>query len=195
MRTKNKLVYSVGVNDADYETQKRASGSKSSWYCPYYKRWSDILKRCYSEKYQASKLTYIGCSVCEDWLTFSNFKSWMEQQDWEGKHLDKDIIKRGNKVYSPEFCVFVGRIVNVFMNSNAAKRGEYPLGVSWDNRKNSFIGLCCNPFTKKQERLGYFNCPNEAHKAWKARKHEHACALADIQTNTRVAEALRIRYI
>ena len=74
--------------------------------------------------------TYKGCSVSEEWLRFSNFKRWMEKQDWDGKQLDKDILFEGNKVYSAETCVFVTSVVNSFTSDSGAKRGEWLIGVS-----------------------------------------------------------------
>ena len=93
-----KLVCGVGINDADYavvewETIGYVNGKQNQkrvWECPYYKVWGSMLKRCYSDKYQERYQTYKGCTVSEEWLTFSNFKNWMEKQDWEGKHLDKE---------------------------------------------------------------------------------------------------------
>ena len=123
-----------------------------------------------------------------------NFRSWMETQDWKGKELDKDILFQGNKVYSPDTCVFVDKGVNLLLNSCAASRGEWPIGVHWNEQNQKFQSGCNNPFTRKREYLGYFNCPNQAHQAWKKRKYELACQLADIQTDERVAEALRTRY-
>lgn len=122
------------------------------------------------------------------------FRAWMETQDWKGKHLDKDILFQGNKVYSANTCVFVDGVVNTFINDNAAARGEWPIGVHWFEQRQKFVSMCSNPFTKKLEHLGYFTCPQEAHQAWKARKHELACQLADLQADERVAEALRTRY-
>ena len=63
------------------------------------------------------------------------FKRWMEKQDWEGKQLDKDIIKKGNKLYCPEFCFFVDNKVNSILTDPAAARGGTPNGVH--KRKNS----------------------------------------------------------
>ena len=122
------------------------------------------------------------------------FRAWMETQDWEGKQLDKDILFQGNKEYSPSTCVFVDGIVNNFLLDSAAIRGDWPIGVCWNERDQKFQSNCCNPFTKKREHLGLFHCPNQAHLAWKKRKHELACQLADVQTDERVAEALRARY-
>lgn len=103
-------VYGLGVNDSDYITKQLVDGKYIR--CPYYEVWTSMLERCYSDKYQAKHLTYIDCSVCDAWLTFSNFKSWMEIQDWQGKELDKDIRVKGNKVYAPSTCRFVTRAEN-----------------------------------------------------------------------------------
>lgn len=122
------------------------------------------------------------------------FRAWVVEQNWEDKELDKDILSQGNKVYSPVTCVFVDGAVNSFLLDCGAVRGEWPTGVWWHERAQKFHSRCRNPFTKKKEYLGSFTCPDQAHNAWKKRKHELACQLADIQTDERVAEALRIRY-
>lgn len=193
MVKKNKLVYGVGVNDADYFVAKK-EGGKIVWVCPYYRTWTSMLFRAYSNKHKQRQPTYEGVTVCEEWRSFMRFRAWMVEQDWKGKHLDKDILFEGNKVYSPTTCVFVDGIVNTFLNDSAASRGEWPIGVYWNERAKKFMSLCGNPLTKEREHLGYFHCTNQAHLAWKKRKHELACQLADMQTDERVAEALRTRY-
>lgn len=196
-----KLVYGVGINDADYVVNKwktiEVDGKRKRklvWECPYYRAWKSMLGRCYSDKYQDRQPTYIGCIVSEEWKIFSNFRSWMEEQDWEGKQLDKDLLFEGNKVYSENTCVFVTRMVNSFTTERAAARGEWMIGVAWHKGVNKFVSRCCNPFTKKQENLGCFDSEQEAHNAWLERKLELAYELAGIQTDTRVAEALINRY-
>lgn len=203
MSKNNGLVYGAGINDTDYTTQVqvtvgyREDGKqirKLVWACPFYTAWTHMLERCYSSKYQEKRPTYVGCTVVEEWKTFSKFKAWMEKQDWEGKQLDKDLLVHSNKVYGPEHCVFVSRQINVFMIERTASRGEWPIGVYWDKGKKKFRACCNNPFTKKREKLGYFTCPNEAHNAWLKRKREHAKALANLQTDRRVSNALIDRY-
>ena len=197
-----RLVYGVGVNDADYAVQKfEAIGyvdgkrkQKIIWRCPFYRAWSGMLSRCYSIKTQDRKPCYKGCSVSEEWKTFSNFRAWMGKQDWVGKHLDKDLLFEGNKVYSEDTCVFVTRTVNNFITDCAASRGEWLVGVDWHKGANKFQSKCRNPFTGKQEYLGLFDCEQEAHNAWVKRKLELAHELAAIQTDPRVAEALINRY-
>ena len=197
-----KKVYGVGINDANYVVQvKETIGyvngkrkQKLVWECPYYRVWKDMLKRCYSNKYQERYPTYIGCTVADEWLTFSVFKSWMEKQDWEGMQLDKDLLFSGNKVYSAETCVFVTRVVNSFMSESGSARGEWLIGVCWDKAANKLISRCSNPFTNKNEYLGLFDCELEAHQAWRKRKLELAYLLAEEQTDERVAKALIDRY-
>jgi len=196
-----KLVFGVGINDADYVTHKwetvDVNGVRKRrlvWVCPYYQVWHSMIQRCYSSKFQERNPTYKGCSVIEEWLTFSVFKSWMECQDWEGLQLDKDLLFEGNKVYSAETCVFVTKAVNMFTTDSGASRGEWLIGVYWNKTAGKFVSQCSNPFTRKGEHLGYFLCEVEAHQAWLKRKLEMATLLAAEQTDERVAKALIERY-
>ena len=196
-----KLVFGVGINDADYVVQKMGTidvdgvrKQKLVWICPYYRVWVNMLSRCYSIKLQELRPTYEGCSVSEEWILFSNFRAWMVDQDWEGKQLDKDLLMGGNKVYSENTCIFVTRVVNSFLTDRGAARGKWMIGVAWDKSANKFKSRCSNPFTKKNENLGYFTYEQEAHNAWLKRKLELAKELATIQTDERVAKALINRY-
>ena len=197
----NKLVYGVGINDADYVIKKfetiEVDGKQKRrivWICPYYRAWAHMLERCYSHKSQERRPTYKGCSVSEEWLTFSNFRRWMEKQDWEGMQLDKDILFEGNKVYSKETCVFVTKAVNMFTTDRGNDRGECLIGVDCHKASGKFQSRCRNPFTKKGEYLGLFTCELEAHQEWLKRKLEFATLLAVEQTDSRVAKALISRY-
>lgn len=202
MRKSSKLLYKVGINDADYvvnlwQTVASVNGKQKQiliWRCPFHTVWKDMIKRCYCHKYHANHPSYADCTVCEEWLTFSNFKAWMENQDWEGRQLDKDLLVRGNKVYSPLTCVFLPSQVNVFLIESRAKRGLWPLGVSLHTQNNNFIAHCSSPFSKKKEHLGVFETPQLAHKAWLNRKYELAKQLASVQDDVLIANALLERY-
>ncbi len=196
--TKKKLVYGVGINDADYETQSAGVSGKTAWKCPFYRKWSAMLERCYSKKSLVKNKSYAECSVCPEWLVFSNFKSWMESQDWIGKCLDKDLLVAGNKVYRPHACCFVDQKLNSFLTDRKRGRGSLMLGVSLDKETGKFKAECSNYIfgdSLKGKNLGRFSSEMEAHSAWKRRKHEISCQLADIQTDDRVANALRTRYL
>jgi len=198
----NKLVYGVGVNDLGYRTHvyeyvtenggKRIQ--KTVFLCKYYTAWKNMLKRCYSKKFLESNQSYIGTSVCSEWLYATAFKKWMEQQDWRDKCLDKDIIVPGSKLYSPETCAFVLKATNSFVTANDACRGDYPVGVHLFKRTGEYRAQCNNPFTRKIEHLGYFSTTEEAHEAWRKRKHELAQLVAARESDIRVVEALKKRY-
>lgn len=148
-------IYGVGANDADYFVVKKENG-KAVWVCPYYQAWMGMLMRAYCDKYKQKYPTYEGVTVCKEWHSFMRLHAWMVEQDWEGRQLDKDILVQGNKVYSPNTCVFVSGVVNTFLNDCAAARGEWPIGVHWLEQNQKFKSYCRNPFTKKQEYLGLF---------------------------------------
>ncbi len=189
---KRNLVLGVGKNDADYAIESTVNGKRIR--CEFYLKWRSMLMRCYSKSFQEKHQAYAGCSVCEEWLTFSAFKAWMSRQDWKGKHLDKDLLFNGNKIYAKDFCVFVDSKTNNFILESGAPIGNCVTGATFIPSRKKFRANCRNNFTGKNEFLGYFKCQHEAHEAWRTRKHELACQLADLQTDERAADALRKRY-
>lgn len=190
-----KPVFGVGINDYSGKSSWVVDGVR--YKCPIYTKWVSMLCRCYKLGYMEEFPTYKGCSVSEDWVYFSKFRAWMEKQDWEGKQLDKDLLVPGNKVYSAETCVFLPLEINMFMNDHGNGRGSWPLGVTWKQSSNAFVAAISNPLAaqKGSQHIGMFSTAEEAHLAWKKRKHEIACMYADQQTDPRVAEALRTRYL
>ena len=118
----------------------------------------------------------------------------MEQQDWRDKSLDKDIIVPGNKLYSPDTCAFVLPATNLFVTARDACRGDYASGVGLFKRTGEYRAQCRNPFSEKKEHLGHFSTPEEAHEAWRKRKHELAQLVAARESDPRVVEALKKRY-
>jgi len=152
-----RLVYGVGINDATYPVNPVILGKRV--ICPYYDRWNKILKRCYSGKYPA----YKGVSVCDSWLVFSNFRSWMIDQDWEGKDLDKDILGTG-KVYCPKSCTFLTHKANSFLIDKSRVKGSLPFGVRYV--KGKYVARCSDIYTGKLIHLGSFVTKEEAHEKW-----------------------------
>ena len=198
----SKLVWGVGVNDLGYRTRINEYVTKDGgrrvqkpvFICKYYIAWRDMLGRCYSKKYLESRPSYIGTSVCSEWLSATAFKKWMEKQNWNGKCLDKDIIVPKSKLYSPDTCAFVLEATNSFVIARDASRGRYPIGVDLRKRTGKYRAQCNNPFTGKLEHLGYFSTPEEAHEAWRKRKDDLAQRVAAKESDPRVVEALQKRY-
>lgn len=184
-----KLVHGVGLNDSKYPVRIYHNGK--SEICAYYSCWSDMLKRCHSKKYQESRPTYKGCSVCKEWLIFSNFKAWMEKQDWIGMCLDKDFIMKGNKIYCPERCCFIPKWLNNFTTYRQSKDSLLPIGVTNHKKSGKLSADISNPFTRKREHLGLFDDAKDAYEAWLYRKKQIANLIADTLSDERVAGALR----
>lgn len=144
----------------------------------YYSRWKDILKRCYSESFHANNHSYIGCSVCEEWKTFSIFKAWLVGSGFDGTQvIDKDLLFRGNKLYSPETCVLIDSELNSFL-AIGGRGSHLPHGVGLQS------GKCVKPYTAKikdsvkTEYIGSYETAMDAHKAWQNRKYQAACNLS-----------------
>lgn len=191
------LLYGVGIKDVDYNVYKTAivSGkNKILWVCPFYKSWSRMLERCESSKLHAKYPSYSDCSFADGWERLSNFKAWMETQDWEGKQLDKDLLFRGNKIYSPDTCIFIDARVNTFIIENQSTRGQYAIGVSYEKSSNRFVAQCWSVEKNKNIKIGRFYTEQDAHEAWLKFKLEQARILAAQQTDPRVAIALVNRY-
>jgi len=137
--------------------------------------WSSILFRCYDkqEKHIKTLISYDGCSVDEKWHNFQNFAEWFYNNYVEGFELDKDIIKKRNKIYSEETCCFVPHEINMIFLKQKKSRGLYPIGVSKIQKKlkNKYISQTCN--CGKVVYLGSFNSPEEAFNAYKLYKERY----------------------
>lgn len=166
---KRKLVHGVGVNDAIYSTGLVVDGK--TYRCPYYHRWSKMIARCYSINYQIKKPTYKGCSVCDEWLLFSNFRTWMVKQDWKNKQLDKDILIQGNKIYSPLTCIFVTSFINQLITDSKAIRGKLKRGVCFHKGAKKFKASIS--INDKSIHCGYFTTEDDASEAYKTAKYNH----------------------
>lgn len=129
--------------------------------------------------------------------SFMKFREWMITSNWEeGLVLDKDLLITGNRCYHPETCCFISPEVNSFITRGNGLSGNTYIGYHFRKRNKSkpYQAGIGNPFTGKSEFLGDHFTELEAHLAWKKRKHELACMLADLQSDPRVAQALRTRY-
>ena len=163
-------VCGVATNDADYITgvKERLPNGKQKfvWRCPVYDDWQNAIKRGFSYEAKLRHPTYKDITVCEEWLLFSNFRSWWVENNVRGWQLDKDIINKGNLVYGPDSCIYVPGHINSLLTDHAASRGDYPLGV--DKKQNKFRS--CVHWGECQKYLGCFNTPEQAHKAWQIGK-------------------------
>lgn len=150
-----------------------------------YELWSGILERCYSSDYKRKQPTYKTVTVCDEWLNFQNFAAWCETQEFfnskdeKGKpyQLDKDILVRGNKLYSPETCCFVPSEVNKLLTLRGLDRGDLPIGVCRQKGTDKFLSQC-NYFGRRKH-LGVFKTPEEAFIKYKTFKELYIKEVAE----------------
>ena len=194
MNNRGATVCGVGVNDADYvvaiKTKDMVTGKFKQWTCPYYEKWSSMLKRCYSKAALKHDPTYSGCQVCKQWLVFSKFKAWMETQDWEGKQLDKDFLSKDCKIYSPETCLFISQELNKLLIDKTSTNGKYSQGVSFHKRVGKFQAQVSVGMGKKPVHLGYFTDEAAAHGAWLVAKAEALILVLESIEDERVFKVL-----
>ena len=148
--------------------------------------WHSMMDRCYNPRRLEKHPTYKEATVCEEWLNFMNFRKWFDKNYYEIENqkmeLDKDILIKGNKVYSPNTCVFVPNHINTLFIKKDASRGKYPIGVSFHKRLGLFRAYC-NDEHNKQIHLGYYTSEIEAFNHYKKYKEELIKKVADKYKN------------
>ena len=163
-------VFGVGILGTKYPSRVNGVQTKE------YELWNSMLKRCYSDAYKKKRPTYEGCEVSGRFKSYEYFYEWCHSQigfDVEGNgnpfQLDKDLLIKGNKVYSESTCVFLPAEINLLLTKRTASRGEHLIGVHWCKRDKAFIAKV-NKNKGKQEYLGYFKTEIEAFNAYKQAK-------------------------
>ena len=147
-----------------------------------YKCWTNMLNRCYNisntkYKFYGAK----GVIVCEEWLCFANYEKWFNDNYYEIPNqtmvIDKDILYKNNKIYSPSTCIVVPQNINkLFCKSNAI-RGELPIGITYNAKRNVYMAhMYAN---NKHKYLGWANNPQDAFVLYKIAKEQHIKEMAD----------------
>lgn len=150
----------------------------NSKLCKIYKQWYNMIERCYNEKFHQRQPTYIGCYVSDDFKDYSKWRDWFDNYQYkhEGWHMDKDLLFKGNKVYSENTCVFLPREINQVLTKRTASRGKHLIGVYWCGTNKAFIATVSK---RGSEYLGSFNTEVEAFNAYKTAKESYLKELAD----------------
>lgn len=149
-----------------------------AYHHPAFKYWESMMSRCYNEKFKNNRKTYQNCAVCEEWHNFSNFAKWYDENyyeiDNETMCLDKDILIKGNKLYSPKTCVFVPQRIN-------------SLFTKCDKTRNCLIGtrkfkgkyISSFHFNGNTKHLGYYEKEIDAFNKYKEAKEKYIKQIAD----------------
>jgi len=173
MGGKRSLVFGVGVNDW------AGNISVDGKLIREYQLWKGVLERCFTDGFKQSRPTYEGVTCSKEWLSMTTFiedVSQMKGYGLKGWALDKDILQKGNKLYSKDNCCFVPAEVNSLLTKSDNSRGEWPVGVDFHKVSGKFrAGLRINGKTKH---LGLFNTPEQAFQAYKLAKEAYIKVVA-----------------
>ena len=168
-------VFDVGIVGAKYPSTINGVRTKE------YVLWKSMLTRCYSTIHKKKNPTYKDCEVSDNFKSYEYFYEWCHSQigfNNEGWHLDKDLLVKGNKVYSESTCIFIPSEINSVLTKCTASRGKYLIGVCWHNTNKAFVARV-NKNKGKQEWLGVFNTEIEAFNAYKQAKESFVKEQAD----------------
>ena len=168
-------VHGVGILGTKYPPSINGVRTKE------YTLWCSMLQRCYSDVLKKRCPTYEGCEVSDKFLYYEYFYEWCHKQVGFGNvgfELDKDLLVRGNKVYSESTCVFLPPEINSLLVKCTASRGDHLIGVYW-NKTNKAFRATVSKNKGKREHLGYFNTELEAFNAYKKAKESFVKEQAD----------------
>jgi len=174
MGFKRSLVFGVGINDLNGKV--RVDGKKIREY----NLWIAMLQRCFDEKYKQKYPTYNDVTCSKEWLSMTKFiedVSQMRGYGLIGWALDKDILQKGNKLYSKDTCCFVPAEVNQLLVKSDRIRGEYPVGVCFHKASGKFRAQL--KINGRLKHIGLFANPEEAFFAYKAAKEARIKTLAE----------------
>lgn len=171
-------LYNVGIIGDKYKTINNGISTKE------YNTWNNVLMRSFNESVKNKNPSYKDVTCCKEWLFFPNFYEWLHSQEnfdkWYGLKLsaiDKDILIKGNKIYSPDTCCLVPLHVNALFTKNNEARGDFPIGVSYHKSSGKFYARCSYNNSKRFD-LGLYNTPEEAFYIYKEFKESYIKQIA-----------------
>lgn len=176
-----KKVHGIGINDYEGTVSYVKNGKRKK--IKSYATWNSMVERCYSNKFQEKQPTYKGCEVSKEWLLYSNFKKWFdnnfpfELSEEIRFEIDKDLMIKGNKIYSEKTCLFLPKKINSFLANKQNNNASGYVGVDFVKREGKFRTKIRDFNTGKQKSLGYFIDPFEASEVYAvARKYNSMLA-------------------
>lgn len=168
------LVYGIGIND-----RSKPARFDSTRMAKEYEFWKRMLRRC-TQKYWDKFPTYKGCTVSENFKHYSYFYDWCQSQigfSSDGWHLDKDLLIKGNKLYSEDSCLFLPPKVNTLILNCKAHRGKLPVGVCLEKSSGKFTSDC--QYEGRRKKIGRYSTPQAAFEAYKTFKESYIKQVAE----------------
>lgn len=159
--------------------------------------WRKMLQRCYNIATHERQPTYVNCTISDNFKYYPYFKEWCEKQTGfgnEGWQLDKDVLLKGNKIYSEVTCVFVPKEINTLLIKCNSMRGDNPIGVSYNARDSVY-----NAYVNAGDKGRFLGCYKDTESAFQAYKQAKEAYIKEVankwkdQIDPRVYKAL-LRY-
>lgn len=152
-----------------------------------YDTWNNMLSRCYSPKIHQKYPTYKQATLCHEWHNFQTFGDWYDDNYYEieneSMELDKDILFKGNKLYSINTCIFVTSNINTLFTKRDSERGEFPIGVHYRKDNGKYRASCSDQLINRGDRctvdLGQFDTFECAFNSYKKYKEQHIKDVAE----------------
>ena len=145
-----------------------------------YDLWSSMLARCYSPKAHKARETYIGCTVSENFKSYTYFYEWCNRQvgfNEDTFELDKDLLAIDSKSYGEDTCVFLPKEINTAIIKQNKKRGDFPIGVTYHKNTGNFVAQLSTSTGRKH--VGAFNNVIDAFAAYRKAKETYLVELAE----------------
>lgn len=165
--TSKKLVFGKGVC-----SQGRYAASHDGKLTKTYQTWCNMLSRCYN--LNANNINYLDCYVTDEWLEFQVFADWFHKQEHYNNpdyQLDKDLLIKGSRVYSPDTCILLPYSLNSLLTDSAGSRGDCPIGVHYSKSKNRYVAQIS--IDGKRKHIGYYHDTASASQAYIEAKEKY----------------------
>lgn len=169
--------YFPSVYDVGYLGQGKYNAVKNGKMTIQYSYWKAMMQRCYCKSIKKHTSAYDNVSVCEEWHNFQNFAKWFDKNfylvDGEKMNLDKDILKKGNTVYSPETCIFVPMKINqLFIKNKTVRNPNLCIGVRYNKNRNKYQAQCGTLDERRVKTICCVNTLEEAFNKYKVYKED-----------------------
>ena len=139
-----------------------------------YDKWNKMFERCYAAQAPTRNPTYIDCIVSKKFHCLQNFGYWYQDQycsNIPNVQLDKDLLFKHNKIYSPNKCLLLPPKLNTLLIKADASRGQCCIGVTYcEMYKKPYKAQCS---INKRQVYKYFNTEYNAFRWYKRTKESH----------------------
>lgn len=159
----HRTVYNVGyLGEGKHEPRRGAKATHK------YRAWNGMMRRCYDDMFKQRSVAYKECVVSEKWHCFQDFGDWYDENyyeiDGETMNLDKDILVKGNKIYSPDTCIYVPARINSLFVGCESTIGKSSACTYFDEKRNKYI------VRSRLEYIGAYDTKEDAFEAYKRHK-------------------------